>query len=67
MRDLAQARYNVLASHLRLRQAPNGTVTPDDLVRLKRPAGGTQPNRRSKTVTRNVADFKASGEVCEPR
>lgn len=32
-RDLSQARYNVLLGHLRLRQA-NGTLTPDDLVRL---------------------------------
>ena len=32
-RDLAQARYNVLIGHLKLRQA-NGTLTPDDLVRL---------------------------------
>jgi outer membrane protein len=32
-RDLAQARYNVLLGHLRLRQA-NGTLTPDDLARL---------------------------------
>jgi outer membrane protein len=32
-RDLAQARYNVLLGHLRLRQA-NGTLQPDDLTRL---------------------------------
>jgi len=32
-RDLAQARYNVLLGHLRLRQA-NGTLTPEDLGRL---------------------------------
>ncbi|HYF43666.1 MAG TPA: TolC family outer membrane protein [Ramlibacter sp.] len=32
-RDLAQARYNVLLGHLRLRQA-NGTLTPEDLARL---------------------------------
>jgi outer membrane protein len=32
-RDLAVARYNVLMSLLKLRQA-NGTLTPDDLVRL---------------------------------
>jgi outer membrane protein len=32
-RDLAQARYNVLLSHLKLRQA-NGTLVPDDLARL---------------------------------
>jgi outer membrane protein len=32
-RDLAQARYNVLLGHLRLRQA-NGTLTPQDLARL---------------------------------
>ena len=32
-RDLAQARYNVLIGHLRLRQA-NGTLTPEDLARL---------------------------------
>ena len=32
-RDLAQARYNVLIGHLKLRQA-NGTLTPEDLVRL---------------------------------
>ena len=32
-RDLAQARYNVLLGHLRLRQA-NGTLQPEDLVRL---------------------------------
>jgi outer membrane protein len=32
-RDLAQARYNVLLGHLKLRQA-NGTLTPDDLTRL---------------------------------
>jgi outer membrane protein len=32
-RDLAQARYNVLLGHLRLRQA-NGTLTPEDLSRL---------------------------------
>jgi outer membrane protein len=32
-RDLAQARYNVLVGHLRLRQA-NGTLTPEDLTRL---------------------------------
>jgi outer membrane protein len=32
-RDLAQARYNVLLGHLRLRQA-NGTLQPDDLARL---------------------------------
>jgi outer membrane protein len=32
-RDLAQARYNVLVGHLKLRQA-NGTLTPDDLTRL---------------------------------
>jgi len=32
-RDLAQARYNVLLGHLRLRQS-NGTLTPEDLARL---------------------------------
>jgi len=32
-RDLAQARYNVLLGHLRLRQA-NGTLQPEDLARL---------------------------------
>lgn len=32
-RDLAQARYNVLVGHLKLRQA-NGTLTPEDLARL---------------------------------
>jgi outer membrane protein len=32
-RDLAQARYNVLLGHLRLRQA-NGTLQPEDLERL---------------------------------
>jgi outer membrane protein len=32
-RDLAQARYNVLLGHLRLRQA-NGTLQPEDLNRL---------------------------------
>jgi outer membrane protein len=32
-RDLAQARYNVLIGHLKLRQA-NGTLVPDDLARL---------------------------------
>jgi outer membrane protein len=32
-RDLSQARYNVLLGHLRLRQA-NGTLQPEDLVRL---------------------------------
>lgn len=32
-RDLAQARYNVLLGHLRLRQA-NGTLQPEDLTRL---------------------------------
>ena len=32
-RDLALARYNVLISHLKLRQA-NGTLTPQDLTRL---------------------------------
>ena len=32
-RDLAQARYNVLLGHLKLRQA-NGTLTPEDLTRL---------------------------------
>ncbi len=32
-RDLAQARYNVLLGHLRLRQA-NGTLAPEDLARL---------------------------------
>jgi outer membrane protein len=32
-RDLAQARYNVLLAHLKLRQA-NGTLIPDDLARL---------------------------------
>ncbi|MDB5859475.1 MAG: outer membrane protein-like protein [Ramlibacter sp.] len=32
-RDLAQARYNVLLGHLKLRQA-NGTLQPEDLVRL---------------------------------
>jgi outer membrane protein len=32
-RDLAQARYNVLIGHLKLRQA-NGTLMPEDLVRL---------------------------------
>jgi outer membrane protein len=32
-RDLAQARYNVLLGHLKLRQA-NGTLTPEDLARL---------------------------------
>jgi outer membrane protein len=32
-RDLALARYNVLVSHLKLRQA-NGTLTPEDLARL---------------------------------
>ena len=33
-RDLAQARYNVLLGHLRLRQA-NGTLMPEDLARLE--------------------------------
>jgi len=32
-RDLAQARYNMLLGHLRLRQA-NGTLAPEDLQRL---------------------------------
>ena len=32
-RDLAQARYNVLLGHLKLRQA-NGTLLPEDLARL---------------------------------
>ena len=32
-RDLAQARYNVLLGHLKLRQA-NGTLSPEDLARL---------------------------------
>jgi outer membrane protein len=32
-RDLAQARYNVLLGHLRLRQA-NGTLTPEDLYQF---------------------------------
>jgi outer membrane protein len=32
-RDLAQARYNVLLGHLKLRQA-NGTLSPEDLGRL---------------------------------
>jgi outer membrane protein len=32
-RDLAQARYNVLIGHLKLRQA-NGTLVPEDLARL---------------------------------
>ena len=32
-RDLAQARYNVLLGHLKLRQA-NGTLMPEDLARL---------------------------------
>ena len=32
-RDLAQARYNVLLGHLKLRQA-NGTLTAEDLARL---------------------------------
>lgn len=32
-RDLAQARYNVLLGHLKLRQA-NGTLQPEDLSRL---------------------------------
>jgi outer membrane protein len=32
-RDLSQARYNVLLGHLKLRQA-NGTLQPEDLVRL---------------------------------
>jgi outer membrane protein len=32
-RDLAQARYNVLLGHLKLRQA-NGTLTPEDLATL---------------------------------
>ncbi|KQT13534.1 TolC family outer membrane protein [Ramlibacter sp. Leaf400] len=32
-RDLAQARYNVLLGHLRLRQA-NGTLVPEDMARL---------------------------------
>ncbi|HSV47360.1 MAG TPA: TolC family outer membrane protein [Ramlibacter sp.] len=32
-RDLAQARYNVLLGHLKLRQA-NGTLAPEDLERL---------------------------------
>ena len=32
-RDLAQARYNVLLGHLKLRQA-NGTLLADDLTRL---------------------------------
>ncbi|RYF52993.1 MAG: channel protein TolC, partial [Comamonadaceae bacterium] len=32
-RDLAQARYNVLLGHLKLRQA-NGTLQPEDMVRL---------------------------------
>ena len=32
-RDLAQARYNVLIGHLKLRQA-NGTLTAEDLARL---------------------------------
>ena len=38
-RDLALARYNVLMSHLKLRQA-NGTLTPDDLARLNAYLGG---------------------------
>jgi len=32
-RDLAQARYNVIVGHLKLRQA-NGTLAPEDLARL---------------------------------
>ena len=32
-RDLAQARYNVLLGHLKLRQA-NGTLMPEDLARM---------------------------------
>jgi outer membrane protein len=32
-RDLAQARYNILVGHLKLRQA-NGTLAPEDLARL---------------------------------
>ncbi|HSH90742.1 MAG TPA: TolC family outer membrane protein [Ramlibacter sp.] len=32
-RDLAQARYNVLLGHLKLKQA-NGTLVPEDLARL---------------------------------
>jgi len=38
-RDLALARYSVLMSHLRLRQA-NGTLTPQDLTRLNTYLGG---------------------------
>ncbi|MGV3570116.1 MAG: TolC family outer membrane protein [Ramlibacter sp.] len=38
-RDLAQARYNVLLGHLRLRQA-NGTLQPEDLSRLNTLLGG---------------------------
>ena len=44
-RDLAQARYNVLLGHLKLRQA-NGTLTPEDLARLNTLVGtaaGTAP------------------------
>jgi outer membrane protein len=37
-RDLAQARYNVLLGHLRLRQA-NGTLQPEDLVAAEYDAG----------------------------
>lgn len=32
-RDLAQARYNVLVGHLKLRQTA-GTLLPEDLARL---------------------------------
>ena len=38
-RDLAQARYNVLLGHLKLRQA-NGTLTPEDLSRLNAQLAG---------------------------
>jgi outer membrane protein len=41
-RDLAQARYNVLLGHLKLRQA-NGTLVPDDLARLNALVGAPRP------------------------
>jgi outer membrane protein len=41
-RDLAQARYNVLLGHLKLRQA-NGSLVPDDLAKLNTLV--VQPNR----------------------
>ena len=44
-RDLAQARYNVLLGHLKLRQA-NGTLTPEDLTRLNALVADGTPARR---------------------